>query len=110
MKLLLTSGGITNDELAGELAWLVGKPFDELKIAFIPTAAFSEPGDKGWLINDLHRLHERGAKVDIVDVAQLPANEMQSRLEWSDVVFVGGGNTFYLSYYQSYSKRASTLA
>jgi dipeptidase E len=103
MKLLLTSGGITNDMLAAELEKLVGKKFNELKIAFVPTAAFSEPDRKDWLINDLHRMQERGAAIDLVDIAQLPKNELYDRLAWSDVIFVGGGNTFYLSYWMQKS-------
>lgn len=98
MKLLLTSGGITNDTLARELEDLVGKTFAELNIAFIITAAMSEQGNKDWLILDLYRLHERGAKVDVIDITQLPAGKLSQRLEWADVIFVGGGNEFYLSY------------
>lgn len=104
MRLLLTSGGITNDELAGELERLAGKRFGDLKIAFVPTAAFSDAGDKDWLINDLNRLHTRGAEVDIIDITQLPFDEMHTRLEWSDVIFIGGGNTFYLSYWMQKAK------
>lgn len=103
MKLLLTSAGITNDSLAAALEGLAGKPFAELKIGFVPTAAFSEPGDKGWLIADLHRLKERGAEVDIIDIAQLPVDEILARLQPVDVLFVGGGNTYYLSYWMEKS-------
>ncbi len=103
MKLLLTSGGITNETLAKELEILAGKKFSALKIAFIPTAAFAESGSKDWLIKDLYRMQERGATIDLVDIAQLPRNELYDRLAWSDVIFVGGGNTFYLSYWMQKS-------
>lgn len=103
MELFLTSAGITNNALADEFEKLVGKKFAEMNIAFVPTAAFAEPGRKDWLINDLYRLHERGATVDIVDIAQLPKEELYDRLAWGNVIFVGGGNTFYLSYWMEKS-------
>ena len=103
MKLLFTSGGITNDTLAHELESLAGKKFNELKIAFIPTAGLCDMGEKGWLIYDMWRLKDRGAEIDIVDIAQLPESDIIKRLEWSDVIFVGGGNTFYLSYWMQKS-------
>ncbi len=40
MKLLLTSNGLTNASIANALEELVGKPRNEIKVAFIPTAAF----------------------------------------------------------------------
>lgn len=99
MKLLLTSGGITNDELADELAQLTGKRFDELKIGFIPNAAFGDPSeDKGWLIDDMSRLRVRGAAVAILSIADLTVEEIAEQLAPVDVVFVGGGQTFYLSW------------
>lgn len=99
MKLLLTSGGITNDTLARELENLSGKPFPELKIGFIPSAAFGDPSqDKAWLIKDLYRLVERRASVAVISLADLTAQEIEQQLEPVDVVFVGGGQTFYLSW------------
>lgn len=99
MKLLLTSGGITNDTLARELEMLAGKSFHELKIGFIPSAAFGDPSDdKGWLIDDMYRLKQRGAKVAILSLADLTLGEIAAQLEPVDVVFVGGGQTFYLSW------------
>lgn len=98
MKLLLTSGGLTNKSIKDALRELVGKPYADTKIAFIPTAAFAEGHDKGWLIDDMYRVKETGAYVDIIDIAQLPKNELFARLEEADVIFVGGGNSFYLSY------------
>lgn len=99
MKLLLTSGGITNDTLANELAGLVGKPFNELKIGFIPSAAFGDPSDdKAWLIDDMYRLKNRGASVAIISLADCTPEEIAAQLEVVDVIFVGGGQTFYLSW------------
>ena len=99
MKLLLTSGGITNDTLAKELEGLAGKPFAELKIAFIPSAAYGDPSDdKSWLIKDMHRLIERGATVAVISLADLTSEEIAEQLEPVDVIFVGGGQTFYLSW------------
>lgn len=99
MKLLLTSGGITNDTLARELESLAGKSFSELKIGFIPSAAFGDPSEnKTWMIRDLHRLVKHGAKVAVISLADLTAEEVAVQLAPVDIVFVGGGNTFYLSW------------
>lgn len=99
MKLLLTSGGITNDTLAKELEGLADKPFNELRIAFIPSAAFGDPSDdKWWLIEDMSRLKNRGAKVAIVSLADCTPEEISAQLEVADVIFVGGGQTLYLSW------------
>lgn len=99
MKLLLTSNGITNDVIAQALDDLVGKPPKESKIAFIPTAAHAEQGDKHWLIMDLYNLHKRGYQVDVVELTALDPDDIEKRLRESDVIFVGGGNTFFLSYW-----------
>ena len=98
MKLLLTSGGITNDTLARELESLAGKSFSDLKIGFVPTAAFHIVGDKEWIIMDLYRLKARGAYIELVDVGQLARDEVLERLADVDVIFFGGDNTFYLSW------------
>lgn len=103
MKLLLTSNGLSNDLIANALEELVGKPRKEIKVAFIPTAAFSQDDDKhesrDWLINDLHRINEFAGFVDIVSLADLETTQILERLSYVDVIFVGGGNTFYLSYW-----------
>ena len=99
MKLLLTSGGITNDTLVRELEQLAGKPFAKLKIGFIPSAAFGDPNDdKSWFIKDLYRLVERGATVAVISLADLLPEEIAAQLEPVDVILMGGGQTFYLSW------------
>jgi dipeptidase E len=92
MKLLLTSGGLTNDSIKKALKKLVGK---EIKIAFIPTAANVEEGNKDWLIRDLIGCMDMGS-VDIVDISAVDKKIWLSRLKDANVIFVGGGNTAYL--------------
>ncbi len=53
MKILLTSGGITNESIKTALFDLVGKNPEDTSLTFIPTASNMEQGDKSWLINDL---------------------------------------------------------
>ncbi|HSX35697.1 MAG TPA: hypothetical protein VLH84_02055 [Patescibacteria group bacterium] len=77
MKLLLTSGGLRNPTLTKTLLDLVGKPANELKVAFIPTSLNTEPGDKGWAIAQLVRLQQIGVgQVDIVDVSAIPSTTL----------------------------------
>ena len=97
MKLLLTSGGIENKAMTNALRELVGKDFKDAKLVFIPTAANVEAGDKWWLIKDLTTCKELGFKeVDIVDIAAVSRDIWLPRLEDTDVIMVGGGNTSYL--------------
>ena len=101
MKLLLTSGGLTNETLCKALEDLVGKPRQQIHMAFIPTAAFPyENGHfkKDWLVMDLYRANEFCGVLDVVSLADLGADDLRKKLEPADVIFVGGGNTFYLSY------------
>ncbi|MBI4136536.1 Type 1 glutamine amidotransferase-like domain-containing protein, partial [Candidatus Roizmanbacteria bacterium] len=100
MKLLLTSGGLTNDSIVSTLADLLEMPFTDTSIAFIPTAANMESGDKWWLLDDLD--HLRGLhplSIDLVDISALPRSIWQKRLEESDVLLFEGGNTFHLNYW-----------
>jgi dipeptidase E len=97
MKLLLTSAGITNQILIDALAKLIGRPFSETKMVFIPTAANAEEGDKDWLIDDMVRFKDlKPEYLDIVDISALPKEDVIRRLNNADVLIFGGGNNFYL--------------
>ena len=100
MKFLLTSAGLTNKSISNALLELAGKPFAELNLAFIPTAANVEPGDKDWLIDDLVNCKNLGFKsIDIVDISAVPQDIWFPRLQAADIFLVGGGNTFHLMYW-----------
>lgn len=100
MKLLLTSNGLSNKSIAKALFELVGKPAAETRIAFIPTAMNLTDGEKDWFINDLVNIKKQNLKfIDIVEVAALPKEVWQRRLELADVLFFSGGNTYYLMHW-----------
>lgn len=100
MQLLLTSAGFTNQTLAKALLALTEKPFSKLNLAFVPTAANVEEGDKGWVIDDLVNCKRLGfASIDIVDISALPSTTCKRRMEEADVLLFGGGNTFHLMYW-----------
>lgn len=99
MKLLLTSAGLSNKTIVQALENLLGKPSQGVRLAFIPTAANVEEGDKSWMITDLVNYVKAGIEVDIVDISALPKNNWLPRLEQAQVLFFGGGNTFHLMHW-----------
>ncbi|NTW89543.1 MAG: type 1 glutamine amidotransferase-like domain-containing protein [Candidatus Moranbacteria bacterium] len=97
MKLLLTSGGITNESIEQALLGLVGKPADETSLVFVPTASNVEPGDKSWLIDDLVRLKRIGFKIiDIADISAIDKDVWLPRVEAADILYFEGGDTYHL--------------
>lgn len=104
MKLLLTSAGLMNKLIIDAFQRLVDRPFKNLNAVFIPTAANAEEGDKWWLIKDLENTKKLKFKsLDIVDIAALKPEWVEKRIKEADVIFVGGGNSFYLSYWMQKS-------
>lgn len=94
MKLFLTSEGLQKN-LVADFKKLVG-PKKRVKIAFIPTAAHGESGNKDWLEEDKRNLASINASVFEVDLDKISGSELKSELEKADVIWVNGGNTFYL--------------
>jgi dipeptidase E len=99
MKLLLTSNGLSNDSIAKAFQELIGKDPKDSKVAFIPTAANPERDDKAWLIDDLYRIKQLGYYVDILELTALDNVKIKNALKDIDAIFLGGGNSFYLSYW-----------
>lgn len=97
MKILLTSGGITNDSIKAALFDLVGKKPEDTSLVFIPTASNIEKCDKSWLINDLVNLNKLNLKaIYIADISAVEENIWRPQLESADIIFFEGGNVFHL--------------
>jgi len=110
MKLLLTSNGLANYSIVFALSKLVGVPFSRLQLTFIPTAANVHAGDKGWLLLNFKECHALGCKVvDVVDISALPKTVWEKRLLQTDILFMGGGNAYYLLYWLKKSGLADLL-
>jgi len=90
--LLLTSGGM---EMRGEIAKLLQKPAYDITVAFITTAAKPEE-DASYLSKDFETMKEMGFNVQEVDIEDKSEKEMEEIFKLKDIIFVAGGNTFYL--------------
>lgn len=110
MKLLLTSGGITNKSIAKALFDLVGKKPEDTSLVFVPTASNVEKGDKDWLINDLINLKNLNLKsIDIADISAVGKEIWLPKMEEAGVLFFGGGNSFHLMEWMNKSGLAQIL-
>lgn len=97
MKLVLTSGGISNKSIENELKKIIGKDFKDLKMLFCTTAANYEGGDMNdWLIDDIIYFKDLGFKIDVCDINGISIDNFLPRFKWSDVVYFEGGNTQWL--------------
>ena len=97
MKLVLTSGGISNKSIENELRKFIGKDFNGLKMLFCTTASNYEGGDMtDWLIDDLICFKNLGFKIDVCDINGIDIENFLPRFEWRDVIFCEGGNTQWL--------------
>ena len=95
MRLLLTSNGLANQKIADVFLGLLDKPTSELKVIFVPTAARTE-----------HELkYVRNSKQELLDLGILDGNIREINLDNTfsfkglgdcDLIYVCGGNTFYL--------------
>lgn len=105
MKLYLTSAGLP-PETTEEFLKLLGKKPKETKICFIPTASFvNHPeGDAQYMKEDKQRLIELGFKIITdIDLRNENKESLKEKLKDFDVIFVTGGNTFYLLKYMKES-------
>jgi len=97
MKLFLTSAGLVS-ETSDEFLKLLSKKPEETRLCFITTA--SHPEENKWYVEkDKKRLSELGFKVTELDLKEENENSLNDKLKDFDVVFVEGGNTFYLLKY-----------
>lgn len=96
MKLLLTSSGLSKRDIGTALQSMFDTSPSDVKVGFIPTAANVEPYNKDWLISQFGQLQRYGFyQIDIVDIAA-DGVDWRTRLDACDMLWLSGGNTFYL--------------
>lgn len=93
-KLFLTSAGLPKETREYFLN-LLTKPPQETTIAFIPTAAHPAK-DKSFVQKAKNEIHEIGMKMQEIDLVDENEQSLREKLSMVDVIYVNGGNTFYL--------------
>ena len=97
MKLVLTSGGISNKSIEIELKNFLNKNFQDLKMLFYLTASNYEGGVMNdWLIKDIIYFKNLGFQIDICDINGVNIANFLPRFKWADVFYFAGGNTQWL--------------
>ncbi len=107
MKFLLTSAGLTKKSIRLALEDLLGKPIASSKAVYIPTAMYGHPGGSSFVWNGLREQGELGWQelgvLELTTLPSLPEHYWLPPLEAADVIWVSGGNAWYLSYWMQAS-------
>ena len=73
----------------------VGRPPETLRMVFIPTAGNPDK-DVWWIDKDRDVLTRMGFRYTELDIANTPTEQLTEILDEVDLVYVAGGNTYYL--------------
>ena len=121
VKMLLTSGGVTNSSIRSALVELLGKPIEESDALLIPTAQWGHPmcsPQTVWMSTagrwpDQTGLTELGWKsVGVLELSALPTIGRERWEPWAtaaDALLVDGGEAIYLSHWMRESGLADLL-
>lgn len=121
MKLLLTSGGITNRSIREALVDLLDKPIAESAALCIPTAQWGHPmcgptSARGFVVGQPpHHMSGLGLgwkSVGLLELTALPTIGEERWVPWvreADVLLVDGGDATYLCHWMRQSGLASLL-
>jgi dipeptidase E len=120
LKLLLTSGGVTNTSIRDALVGLLGKPIGESSALCIPTAEYGHPmctPASAWRFiagQTPAPMCDLGWKsVGVLELTALPSIGEERWVSWvreADVLLVDGGDATYLCHWMRQSGLADLLA
>ncbi len=85
-------------EVAEALPWGLVQTAREHIVAFIKTAA-NPYKDAWWVEKDKKKLQELGFGITEIDIEGMDRENLRDALRATDILFVAGGNTFYLLYH-----------
>jgi len=120
VKLLLTSGGVTNPTIREALVDLLGKPIADSTALCIPTAQYAHPwvgpGEKVWRFitgDSQNPMVGLGWKsVGVLELTALPSIDEERwvpLVRETDVLLVAGGDVLYLCHWMRESGLADLL-
>ncbi len=118
MKLLLTSGGITNKSIYNALVSMLDKPIDACKALCIPTAGYAIPNgiDYAWTFisgqEESHMCDLGWKSIGVLELTALPSvprEIWEPKLREADVILVNGGDPLYLNHWMKESGVAELL-
>ena len=120
MKLLLTSGGVTNPSIESALVQLLGKPISESHALCVPTAQWGHPmcgpeSVRGLLAAEPDFRYFSGlgwASLGALELTALPTIGAERWAPWvreADVLLVDGGDATYLCHWMRESGLADLL-
>ena len=119
MKLLLTSGGITNASITDALLDLLGKPVADATALCVPTAQWGYPRAQPVAAGDLLSGRAWGGmtsmgwkSLGVLELSALPTIGAEHWVPWvqeADVLLVAGGETTYLCHWMRESGLADLL-
>lgn len=89
---LLTSAGM---DVKNEILKILPKPANQIKLAHIITASKVEK-DLSYLEKERKEMQNLGFKVEEIDIEGKSENGIRNLLTDKDIIYVQGGNTFYL--------------
>ncbi|OGZ85566.1 MAG: hypothetical protein A2599_01725 [Candidatus Staskawiczbacteria bacterium RIFOXYD1_FULL_39_28] len=92
--LLLTSAGMA---MKGEIIKLLQRPAYDISVAFITTAyIYRKEENPDYVNKDLIIMKEMGFNIEEIDIEGRSEAQVYNLLKNKDIIFVEGGNTFYL--------------
>jgi dipeptidase E len=119
MKLLLTSGGVTNTSIRDALRDLLGKPFEECSALCVPTAEYGHtmctPASAWRFIagQSTAPMSDAGWKsIGVLELTALPSIGADRWGPWvreADVLLVDGGDATYLCHWMRQSGLADLI-
>ncbi|VVB61021.1 Peptidase E [uncultured archaeon] len=94
-KLLLTSAGLSNSKITKAFLELVNKPVSEIKVIFVPIASRTKE-ELYYVEESKKELIELEIKRENIKTLNLDRKVSDSDVSGFDVIYVCGGNTFYI--------------
>jgi dipeptidase E len=108
MRLLLTSGGVTNTRIRDGLVTLLGKPIEDCSALYIPTAQWGHPiARPESVLRWIHAPAPEGGLcslgwrsvglLELMALPSIPVSRWHSWVQSADVLLVAGGEAVFLA-------------